>query len=215
MKYRIGILVVLALLVGGFWFLQSNNNKPLDFESLKALGLLQLDEHARVDFTELTDQDGNKFSKENLQEKWTFAFFGFTNCPDICPVTMSILGSAERALSKAVSGEAYQRFQGMFVSVDPARDSPPEVKKFVEYFSPNFIGITGTETSIQRLAKQVNIGYRKILSGSKLNYIVEHPQYIVIFNPEGNCYGYIKPRTKKFDTNQLVQLFKELNRSRS
>ena len=213
MKYRIGILVALAFVVGGFWFVKSHLDKPLDYEALKALGLLELDEPIHVDFNNLIAEDGNEFSKEQLLGKWTFAFFGYVNCPDVCPGTMGILQTAESTISKTISDEKQQQFQGMFVSVDPIRDTQTEVKEFVEHFSPNFIGLTGTEAAISKLAAQVNIGYRKIPSASELEYLVEHTERIVIFDPEGDCYGYIKPRTDVFDTSQLVQLFKELERS--
>lgn len=213
MKYRIGILVALAFVVGGFWFVKSHLDKPLDYEALKALGLLELDEPLHVDFNDLIAEDGNAFSKEQLLGKWTFAFFGYVNCPDVCPVTMGILRTAESTISKTISDEKRQQFQGMFVSVDPIRDTQTEVKEFVEHFSSNFVGLTGTEAAISKLAAQVNIGYRKIPSASELEYLVEHTERIVIFDPEGDCYGYIKPRTDVFDTSQLVQLFKELERS--
>lgn len=213
MKYRIGILVALAVVVVGFWVVKSYVDKPMDDEALKALGLLELDEPLHVDFNDLIAQDGNVFSKHQLLGKWTFAFFGYVNCPDVCPVTMGILGTAEDTISKTVTAEQQQRFQGMFVSVDPRRDTQLEVKEFVEHFSANFVGLTGTEAAISKLAAQVNIGYRKIPSASELEYLVEHTERIVVFDPEGNCHGYIKPRTDVFDRSQLVQLFKELERS--
>ena len=99
-------------------------------------------------------------------------------------------------------------FQGMFVTVDPTRDGVEEVREFVARYSDTFLGVTGTEANIAEFARQVAIGYRRIPSASELQYLVEHQGNIVIFDPQGDCFGYIKP---PFDTVQLTRLFQYLS----
>lgn len=205
----LGILLVLGLLI---WFAWSRNKTPMDTEALKALGYVQITvESVRpIEFLDLVDANGAKFEGQQLRDKWTFAFFGFTHCPDICPLALSVLQKTEHQLLETSPPPVFEKFQVLFVSVDPGRDGPTEVRDFVEHFSPRFLAVTGTEDGIDNLVQQVGIAYRRIPSASKLEYLVEHQGYLVVINPDGHFFGYIKPREERFDHNQLMQLYQEL-----
>ena len=208
-KYQFFIFfVVILVVIGGlFWFAQANKDRPLDAEQLNALGLVQLPFPRVLEEIELLNQEGEPFDKSQLAGKWTYAFFGYTNCPDICPVTMNDLERTLNRLQDTLAPEELALFQGMFVTVDPSRDGVEEVHEFVERYSDSFIGVTGTDANIAAFARQVGVGYRRIPSASELLYLVEHQGNIVIFDPQGDCYGYIKP---PFDTVQLTRLFQYL-----
>ena len=201
--------VILVVIGGLFWFAQANIDRPLDNEQLNALGLVQLPFPRVIEGVELLNQEGELFDRSQLTGKWTYAFFGYTNCPDICPVTMNFLEGAFNRLRDTVAVEELSMFQGMFVTVDPTRDGVEEVREFVARYSDTFLGVTGTEANIAEFARQVAIGYRRIPSASELQYLVEHQGNIVIFDPQGDCFGYIKP---PFDTVQLTRLFQHLAR---
>ena len=195
---------ILVVIGGLFWFGQANKDKSLDAEQLNALGLVQFPFPRPLEDIELLDQEGDPFDGSQLTGKWTYAFFGYTNCPDICPVTMNFLESAETRIRQSLDTDQFAVFQGMFVSVDPSRDGVEEVREFVARYSDSFLGVTGTEEKIADFARQVGVGYARIPSASELMYLVEHQGHIVIFDPQGDVFGYIK---QPFDTVQLARLF--------
>lgn len=211
MKLKIGILVALIAIVGALYWLSVHSERVgMTGEQLKALGLVELPEPTDVGELTLVDQDGNPFDGSALHGRWTYAFFGFTHCPDICPLTMSLLKQVEQRLNKTVDPSIARAFQGAFVTVDPARDDSETVREFIANFSPNFLGVTGTEEEIRELAGKVAVGYTRIgSSDSRLEYLVEHQGHIVVFSPDGRCYGFIKP---EHDTTQLVRIFLHLER---
>ncbi len=211
MKLKIGALVALIAIVGALYWLSVHSDKVgMTAKQLKALGLVELLERTDVGVLKLVDQDGNPFDGSALQGRWTYAFFGYTHCPDICPLTMSLLKQVEQRLNETVDPVIATAFQGVFVTVDPVRDDAATVKEFIANFSPNFLGVTGTEEEISELAGKVAVGYTRIgSSDSRLEYLVEHQGHIVVFSPDGHCYGYIKP---EHDTTQLVRIFLHLER---
>lgn len=210
MKLKILILVLLVVAIGFlYWYSAHSGRVTMSPEQLKALGLVVLPEPPQIENLDLLDQDGEPFNVSVLRGKWTYAFFGFTNCPDICPITMSLLQQVEDRLNETSRPEVAGMFQGLFVSVDPTRDDPPTVKEFIANFSPNFIGVTGEEKEIRRFADKVAVGYRRIgTPTSELEYMMEHQGHIVVFSPEGTCYGFIKP---DHNTTQLVRIFLHLD----
>lgn len=137
---------------------------------------------AIADFS-LLDQDNTPFTQENLRGHWTFAFFGYTHCPDVCPNTLALLGSVQRELEQKLDPQEMP--QVVFVSVDPERDTPELLKKFVPYFHESFIGVTGEPEQINRLARQLGILYMKADDGDKDNYLVDHSAAIILLNPQG------------------------------
>lgn len=209
-KYQFFVFfgVILVVVGGLFWFGQANKDRPLDTEQLKALGLVQLPSPRVLKGVDLLTQAGELFDGSQLTGKWTYAFFGYTNCPDICPVTMKILERTFNRLQDTLVAEQIALFQGMFVTVDPTRDGVEEVREFVAQYSDSFLGITGSEAKIKDFARQVGVGYERIPSASELQYLVEHQGHLVLFDPQGDCIGYIK---EPFDTVQLTRLFQHLN----
>ena len=208
-KYLIFIFFGFVMLaIGGlFLFGQVNKDRPLDTEQLKALGFVQLPTPRVLEDVDLLTQSGELFDGSQLEGKWTYAFFGYTNCPDICPVYMNVLERTADRFQDALTSEEFGLFQVLFVSVDPTRDGVEEVREFVARYSDSFLGITGSETKIKDFAEQVGVGYERIASTSELQYLVEHQGHLVVFNPHGDCMGYIK---EPFDTVQLTKLFQHL-----
>lgn len=138
---------------------------------------------------QLVQHEGEPFTAADLEGQWTFAYFGFTNCPDICPVTLSVLAEARRQVQEA--GE--EPFEVVLFTVDPERDTPEVLSTFVEYFDPSFIGVTGTHEALARLARDVSVGFAKVPAANEPDgYVVDHTGNIVIFNPRGHYHGYIR-----------------------
>ncbi|WP_420142198.1 SCO family protein [Sphingomonas sp.] len=132
----------------------------------------------------LTDQDGRRFSSAALAGRYAIFYFGYTFCPDACPTDMQVLGKAMRLLD-AQDPALARRIQPVFVTVDPARDTPAVVKRFTAAFHPRFIGLTGSEAQIAAVAKQYAIAYRKQPPAEGTDgYLMDHPRIAILFGPD-------------------------------
>jgi len=136
------------------------------------------------DFT-LVDEDGKTFSSDSLKGKYRILYFGYTFCPDACPTDMAVLGKAMRQLD-AKDSALSAKIQPLFVSVDPARDTPAVLKQFTDAFYPRLIGLTGSDAQIAKIAKQYAISYRKEpASAGASGYLMDHPRVAFLFDPDG------------------------------
>jgi protein SCO1/2 len=133
---------------------------------------------------QLTDHRGQPFTLENLQDNWTFAFFGYTHCPDVCPTSMAMLAQVHGKLEKRDGLDKLP--QVVFVSVDPERDSAALLSEFVPYFHPDFIGASGDAQNTLSLTRQLGILYGKAEgSATEDNYLVDHSAAIILLDPDG------------------------------
>jgi protein SCO1/2 len=163
---------------------------PTDDE-LRARGIVVLPKPRALAEFSLTASDGSAFENADLEGRWTFAYFGFTNCPDICPVALSVLGQARRELA---DGGREDHFSGVLVSVDPARDTPEVLAEYVSYFFEDFTGVTGERGALAELAGQVSVAFAAVPEPSAPGgYVVDHTGNIVLINPRGHYHGYIRP----------------------
>ena len=130
----------------------------------------------------LIDQQGRPFGSANLHKHWSMLFFGYTNCPDLCPTTLTTLAAMEKRL-RAAKASVLPRV--VFVSVDAKRDTPAQMAKYVPYFDPDFIGLTAADQpSIEAVAKK--LGVSVILQPtSDGNYTVDHSGAIFVVDPGG------------------------------
>lgn len=133
----------------------------------------------------LVDHEGQPFGPERLQGRWTVVFSGFTHCPDLCPNTLALLAQAERRL-----GDAAGRMQVLFVSVDPQRDTPEVLAGYVRYFSPGFVGVTGSAAQLDALMQALGLGYA-LGDTSQPGYSVDHSASLVLIDPQGRVAGYL------------------------
>ncbi|MGH7892531.1 MAG: SCO family protein [Thermodesulfobacteriota bacterium] len=131
------------------------------------------------DFT-LTNQDGEKVTLGDFKGKVVFMFFGYTHCPDICPVTLSTLNSVTNEL-----GSDRDKVQVLFVTVDPERDTQAEMKKYVTFFNKDFIGLTGTPEEIKNVSDSYHAFYMKEGIGSEPGYLMGHTSSAYLINPKG------------------------------
>ncbi|MGH7849203.1 MAG: SCO family protein [Thermodesulfobacteriota bacterium] len=131
------------------------------------------------DFT-LTNQDGEKVTLGDFKGKVVFMFFGYTHCPDICPVTLSTLNSVTNEL-----GSDRDKVQVLFVTVDPERDTQAEMKKYVTFFNKDFIGLTGTPEEIKNVSDSYHAFYMKEGTGSEPGYLMGHTSSVYLINPKG------------------------------
>lgn len=110
-------------------------------------------------------------------------YFGYTHCPDACPMALTNMAAAIRSLPK---GER-ARVHGVFVSLDPRRDSPDILKKYVHFYDPSFVGVTGTPTELKVVAQRWNIAYSVPAHPKDMNYTVQHSTFIYLINANGKA----------------------------
>lgn len=128
---------------------------------------------------ELVDHDGQPFTRDRLQGRWSFLFFGFTNCPDVCPMTLQVM----RGVTQQVDARAAP--QVVFVSVDPERDPPATLKQYVGHFDPAFLGVTGESGQIDALTRQLGILYGYEDPDPETGaYTVNHSAQILLIDPQ-------------------------------
>lgn len=129
---------------------------------------------------QLVDHHGAPFDRARLQDGWTLWFFGFTHCPDVCPMTLATLNQVDRKLAEA--GAARPRV--VMLSVDPARDTPEKLATYVPFFNPAFVGLTGSAGEIHQLTERLGIIVRYVpLKGD--DYTVDHSASLLLTGPDG------------------------------
>jgi protein SCO1/2 len=129
---------------------------------------------------QLVDQTGRSVDQSVLKGKWSAVFFGYTFCPDACPTTLFALAQAEKQL-----GAKAADFQTVFVSVDPARDTPKQMASFLstDAFPKHVVGLTGSPAQVDRIAKAYHVYYQK--AGDGPGYAVNHSSFTYLMNPQG------------------------------
>ncbi|WP_144735119.1 SCO family protein [Extensimonas perlucida] len=129
---------------------------------------------------ELTDHNGQQRSLKDFRGKVVVVFFGYTQCPDVCPTSLQELAEAKRLL-----GPDGERLQGIFVTIDPERDTPGLLKAYMANFDPNFIALRGTPEQTAAVAKEFKVYYKKIEGKTPTSYTMDHSAGSYIFDPEG------------------------------
>ena len=129
----------------------------------------------------LQDHRGRAFTRERLDGSWTFLFFGYTHCPDVCPTTLATLRRVEHDLAESAPAPR----QHVLVSVDPARDTVEHLARYVPAFGPNFVGVTGSDGEISKLARDVGAVFFRGEPDSDGSYLVDHTASIMLIDPRG------------------------------
>ena len=134
---------------------------------------------------QLTDQYGKQRSLKDFAGKVVVVFFGYTQCPDVCPTSMSELAEVKRAL-----GADGDRLQGIFVTVDPVRDTPDMLKSYMASFDPSFIALRGTPEQTAAVAKDFKIYYKRVDGQTPTSYTMDHSAGSYIYDTQGRLRVY-------------------------
>ena len=135
------------------------------------------------------DQTGKAVQTESLQGRWNLLFFGYTFCPDVCPLTLMQMGQ----LWKELTPEQTARLAAVLVSVDPQRDTPEALLPYMSYFNPEFRALTGNPDSLRTLATQLNAFYDRVERPQTGDYLMNHSANLILIDPQGTYRGYIEP----------------------
>lgn len=174
------VLVALLSLALGVWLSQRSAPPANQIVQVPGLEATMLPDGRPLGEFQLRDHDGAIFTPERLRGQWSFLFFGFTNCPDVCPMTLQLMRGVVNQLAEQTPPQV------VFVSVDPERDRPEMLKQYVGYFHPDFLGVTGEITEIDRLTRQVGILYGYEDPDPETgDYMVNHSAQILLIDPQG------------------------------
>lgn len=135
----------------------------------------------------LVNEQGQPADLGSLRGQWTLLFAGFTYCPDVCPTTLNLLNRVVEPLG----AEAPLRV--LLLSVDPDRDTPERLNKYLAQFNPRFSGLTGSEASIEQLQRGLGLLSVKVAGTGKDSYTVDHSSSLVLLNPQAEIVAYISP----------------------
>lgn len=158
----------------------------------------------------LTNHLNSDFSNQDLVGSWNMIFFGFTHCPDVCPLTLSTLDQVANELANFKNIP-----RSIFISVDPKRDQPEQLKQYVEHFNHQMIGLTGEKDQIDELTQSMGAIYA-IADNSSDDYLVDHSAHIFVTAPDGKLVAlFSTPHDAKTIANDFKHISKlyELNNS--
>ena len=132
----------------------------------------------------LVSEDGKQVTNRNFDGRYRLMYFGYSYCPDVCPVDLQRLMAGYRELEKRDPAAA-AKLQPLFVTIDPARDTPEVVKQYTAAFHPKLIGLTGSEAQVAEVAKANAIFYGKAEGGGSTEYLMNHSNQAYLFGPKG------------------------------
>ena len=153
---------------------------------------------------QLPDTDGKVRRLQDFKGKAVIVFFGYTQCPDVCPTTMADIAQAKKLL-----GPDGAKVQGIFITIDPERDTPELLKAYVANFGPDFIALRGTPEQTAAIAKDFKVYYKKVEGKTPGSYTMDHSAASFVYDPEGRLRLYARygagPQVLADDLKQLLQ----------
>ncbi|KAL0277708.1 UNVERIFIED_CONTAM: hypothetical protein PYX00_004902 [Menopon gallinae] len=176
------VISVTALCAGIVYFLKKEKLRAQEIERSKALG-----KTAIGGSFELVDSNNKIVKSEELHGNWLLIYFGFTHCPDICPDEMEKL---VKAVEKIENDKKLPKVIPVFITVDPERDTPSVIGKYVKEFSDKIIALTGTTEQIKEVCKKFRVYYSPGKKNRDSDYIVDHSIITYLMNPEGEFIDY-------------------------
>ncbi|WP_119388668.1 SCO family protein [Taklimakanibacter lacteus] len=151
----------------------------------------------------LTNQDGKRVTDQDFRGRYMLIFFGFTYCPDVCPGELQVMSAAIDQL-----GADGDRIQPIFVTIDPARDTPEAMKLYVSNFHPRMAGLTGSEADIAAVAKAYRVYYAKAKgSENSPDYLMDHSTILYLMGPDGK---FVRHFTYSTDVKALADGLREV-----
>ena len=141
-----------------------------------------------IDNFELIDQNNEVFNKKSLVGSWTVLFFGYTNCPDVCPTTIYKLAEIKNGIKEDLPSA---NFNTVLVTLDPDRDSTERLDEYIGYFDKTMLGVTGTYENIQSFTSSLSVFYQRI--NKDQGYDFNHTASIFVFDKDGSLFATMSP----------------------
>lgn len=180
------ILLVLFSITGIFTYFQSLPSLLEKKPSLITGKILV--RPMEIDNFELIDQNNEVFNKKSLEGGWTVLFFGYTNCPDVCPTTIYKLAEIKNGIKEDLPSA---NFNTVLVTLDPDRDSSERLDEYIGYFDETMLGVTGTYENIQSFTSSLSVFYQRI--NKEEGYDFNHTASIFVFDKDGSLFATMSP----------------------
>ncbi|TYK66573.1 SCO family protein [Colwellia echini] len=218
-KYLFALIAIMAVSVGviGFYLVNKSLGKGSNELPAAEYALHYQQPRAVSEFT-FTDQQGKTFANEQLVGKWSLIFFGYTSCPDVCPMTLQKLNLIYDELITITENS-----QVILVSVDPQRDTTEKLAQYIAYFNPNFKALRADHDVLFPFARSVGLMYAitdntdkdSTNNGTDHSYWVDHSASMVLINPEGRVAAIFKPEqavgeVPHIDKNKLLSDYQKI-----
>jgi cytochrome oxidase Cu insertion factor (SCO1/SenC/PrrC family) len=190
--FALVVLVIAGVTaLGALWFTRVQQDGPIGSGTALVGG----------PFT-LTDQNGKRVTDQDFRGKYMLIFFGFTYCPDVCPGELQVMSAALDEL-----GAEGEKIQPVFITIDPARDTPEAMKLYISNFHPRMVALTGSEADIAAVAKAYRVYYAKAKgSENSPDYLMDHSTILYLMGPDGR---FVKHFTYGTDAKALAQGLRE------
>lgn len=173
--------LLLTVFASVFLLAACNQKQPVVFQNTDVTGL----DYAK-DFA-LTDHNGKLRTLADFKGKVVAIFFGYTQCPDVCPTTMTEMANVMKQL-----GPLSDKVQVLFVTVDPERDTQALLSKYVPAFDPRFLGLRGDAAATEKVAKEFRVFYQKVPGKEPGSYTMDHTAGTYVFDPQGRIRLFIR-----------------------
>jgi cytochrome oxidase Cu insertion factor (SCO1/SenC/PrrC family) len=190
--FALVVLVIAAVTgVGALWLTRSLPDGPIGSGSALVGGPFAL-----------TDHNGKRVTDQDFRGKYMLIFFGFTYCPDVCPSELQVMSAALDEL-----GPKADRVQPIFITIDPARDTPEAMKLYVANFHPRLVGLTGSPEDVAQVAKAYRVYYARAKgSENQPDYLMDHSTILYLMGPDGR---FVKHFTYGTDAKGLAAALSE------
>jgi protein SCO1/2 len=185
--YGIAALLAVTVGVGAAWYLTRPAPTP---PTPPEIGGYVLPQPRALPDVALVDDAGEPFAPAAFAGRWSLLYFGYTYCPDVCPLSLVELASVKKTLAESHPDVPLAVF---LVSVDPARDTPARLREYVRYFDPEFRAVTGEPAEVERLATAVGSVFLIPPGQGADNYLVSHSSNVVVLDPEARLAAVITP----------------------
>ena len=201
------LVIIIPVSLGIIFSVYINQNSG----SLEGVSATVLPEAKALPEFSLEDHRSKAFTNETLKGKWSFVFFGYTHCPDVCPTTLSLLNQVDQELKNKPGLDSPET---IFISVDPGRDTVEQLAEYMPYFNSEFTGVTGSLENLQVLTKSLGIafGQEGVEEGDTETeeYEVFHSTRIMLIDPEARLKALF---SSPHDANTIVDDYKKIIKS--
>lgn len=196
LRLTVTILCLMVVLVFGMVIARqtffAGPEEPTPAPVLSDINVYVYDEPRALPDFQLIDENGDPFTPDDLKGHWTFAFVGYTNCPDICPAAMASLRKTDSLLPANLPQPEY-----LLITADPEHDTPEKLRDYVGFFGDDFHGATGELSVLRELAK--SLGAVFVHREVEEDLLVDHSGHFALINPEGEMAAIIQPPHKPED----------------
>lgn len=206
------VLVLVAALIFGVvvarQLMLADEQKVAPAPELTHLNTYVYDEPRPLADFQLQDETGATVGPDSLKGRWTIAFLGYTNCPDVCPATMATLKRTDRLIPQDLPQPEF-----LLISADPERDTPEKLQSYLGFFGSDFHGLTGDEEDLRTLAKSLN-GVFVERDTEEDMVLVDHSAHLTVIDPEGRMIAVIQPPHKPEEIAEAFEQIYQWARSR-